>query len=65
MSDGRRIARQNAYEERLLQRLQHDLRLLGLGRRRGHDLRRTMIPPPQDDGASRGLPRRHPRSLQA
>jgi integrase len=36
-------------------RLQRDLRTLGFRRRRGHDLRRTMISLCQDDGASRDI----------
>jgi integrase len=36
-------------------RLQHDLCALGFRRRRGHDLRRTMISLAQDDGASREI----------
>ena len=36
-------------------RLQHDLDILGFRRRRGHDLRRTMISLAQDDGASREI----------
>jgi integrase len=56
MTDGRRTphgkmrTKNDSYK-----RLQRDLQLLGFRRRRGHDLRRTMISLAQDDGASREI----------
>jgi integrase len=56
MIDGRRTPRGKMRTKNdSYKRLQRDLRVLGFRRRRGHDLRRTMISLAQDDGASREI----------
>jgi integrase len=56
MIDGRRTPRGKMRTKNdSYKRLQRDLQMLGLRRRRGHDLRRTMISLAQDDGASREI----------
>jgi integrase len=56
MSDGRRTPRGKMRTKNdSYKRLQRDLQMLGVRRRRGHDLRRTMISLAQDAGASREI----------
>jgi hypothetical protein len=56
MADGRRSPRGKMRTKNdSYKRLQRDLCTLGFRRRRGHDLRRTMISLAQDDGACREI----------